>query len=141
MSPAVTIAQFLSAHNKVRAKHSLPSLTWSNNLANYAKWYAEKRRGDCKLIHSVLNYGENMFWGMGTRWKPSDAVAAWAVQESYYNYRTNTCMRNKECLHYTQLVWRKTSKVGCAKIKCNSGDTLIICEYDPHGNVIGQRPY
>ncbi|KAK9268676.1 hypothetical protein L1049_000435 [Liquidambar formosana] len=104
------VAQFLGAHNSIRARHNLPLLQWSTKLANFAKWYANKRRGDCALIHSVSNYGENIFWGMRSRWKPSDAVAAWAAQEAYYDYKDNTCMPNKECLHYTQLVWRSTVK-------------------------------
>ncbi|OVA12430.1 Allergen V5/Tpx-1-related [Macleaya cordata] len=141
MTQSAMITQFLTAHNKVRTKHGLPKLKWNSRLANYAKWYGNQRRGDCALIHSTANYGENIFWGKGKRWKPADAVAAWAAQEAYYNYRTNTCMANKECLHYTQLVWKNTRTFGCAQMRCKSGDTFIICEYDPHGNVMGQRPY
>ncbi|CAL1353328.1 unnamed protein product [Linum trigynum] len=134
-------AQMLAAHNAVRARHRLPRLTWSTKLANYAKWYANQRRKDCRLVHSTGDYGENIFWGQGKRWKGTDAVKDWAAQEVYYDYGRDACMANRDCLHYTQLVWRSTRRVGCARIKCANGDTYVVCEYDPHGNVIGQRPY
>ncbi|KAJ9535101.1 hypothetical protein OSB04_un001821 [Centaurea solstitialis] len=138
---ATIIKEFLDSHNVVRAKHSLPLLVWNTRLANFAKWHANTRRGDCALTHSVGDLGENIFWGQGRRWKVSEAVGVWAVQEKYYDSRHNACMLNKECLHYTQMVWKSTKYVGCAKTKCNSGDTYVVCEYYPHGNVIGQRPY
>lgn len=103
--------------------------------------YANQRRGDCALIHSTADFGENLFWGGGKRWKPANAVAAWAAEGAHYDYSTNSCSAGDDCLHYTQLVWRTTVKVGCAQIVCNSGDTFIACEYYPHGNVIGQKPY
>ncbi|KAI3427612.1 SCP domain-containing protein, partial [Psidium guajava] len=131
----------ISSHNAVRAKHNLPPLKWSTSLEDYAKWYASRRRGDCTLIHSTSDYGENIFWGQGRRWTPKEAVTAWAAEEAYYNYNSNTCMAGRDCSHYTQLVWRTTQKVGCAQIVCKTGDTFITCEYSPHGNVIGERPY
>ncbi|GLT84094.1 hypothetical protein SLE2022_023450 [Rubroshorea leprosula] len=136
-----TINQFLIPHNTVRAKLGLPPFKWSKKLANFASWWANQRQGDCELIHSNSDYGENLFWGSGQDWKPEDAVAAWAAEKDYYNYNSNSCIENKDCLHYTQMVWRQSLKVGCARIVCASGDTFITCNYDPHGNVIGQRPF
>ena len=31
---------------------------------------------------------------------------------------------NKSCLHYTQMVWRESLKIGCARVTRRSGDTL-----------------
>ncbi|ERN07263.1 hypothetical protein AMTR_s00019p00199580 [Amborella trichopoda] len=119
----------------------LPPLQWNTNLASFAQWWANQRRGDCALVHSNTNYGENIFWGGGPNWTPADAVAAWVAERPYYNYQGNSCQPNEDCTHYTQLVWRQSSRVGCAKVICNSGDTFITCNYDPHGNVLGQKPY
>ncbi|KAK5830308.1 pathogenesis-related protein PRB1-3-like [Gossypium arboreum] len=135
------IQQYLIPHNKLRAERGLPPLKWSKKLANYASWWAHKRQGDCFLIHSNSNYGENLFWGSGKDWKPRDAVTVWAAEKRNYNRKTNSCRKNKECLHYTQIIWRNSLKVGCAKVVCGTGDTLISCNYDPHGNVMGQKPF
>ncbi|MQL92148.1 hypothetical protein Taro_024765 [Colocasia esculenta] len=136
-----TVAEFLNPHNAVRARHNVPPLQWSAALTQVARGYANQRRGDCALVHSTNDYGENLFWGEGRLWKPADAVAAWAAEEASYNYRTNTCKAGADCTHYTQMVWKRTKQVGCAKIICKNGDSFIICNYFPHGNVIGQKPY
>ncbi|KAI8552410.1 hypothetical protein RHMOL_Rhmol06G0264600 [Rhododendron molle] len=139
--PAVVDAEFLQGHNTVRASHNLPPLSWSIEMVYYAKWWAKQRRTDCALEHSTLDYGENLFWGQGREWTATQAVAAWAAEEAYYDYATNTCMPDRDCTHYTQMVWRTTTSVGCAKIKCLNGYTYVVCEYDPHGNIIGEWPY
>ncbi|KAF8015238.1 hypothetical protein BT93_H0899 [Corymbia citriodora subsp. variegata] len=138
---STVIQQYLAPHNAVRSRLGLPPLQWSQSLASYASSWARQRRGDCALIHSSGNYGENLFWGAGSKWRPGDAVAAWAAEGPYYDYGSNTCAAGRDCLHYTQLVWRQSLRVGCARVICANGDTFITCNYDPHGNVIGQRPY
>lgn len=140
-TPYSIIQQYLIPHNTIRTQLGLPPLKWSQKLSNFSYSWAIQRQGDCALIHSDTNYGENLFWGSGKDWKPGDAVAAWAAEKSYYNYYTNSCSSNQDCLHYTQMVWRQSLKVGCARVICRSGDTFISCNYDPHGNVIGQKPY
>ncbi|PRQ29911.1 hypothetical protein RchiOBHm_Chr5g0018951 [Rosa chinensis] len=136
-----TIQQYLIPHNTERSKLGLPPLKWSNKLESYASWWARQRREDCSLIHSNSEFGENLFWGSGHDWKPSDAVKAWATESCYYNHKTNSCDQKKDCLHYTQMVWKQSSKIGCAKVICRSGDTIFACVYDPPGNVIGQKPF
>ncbi|CAB4290778.1 unnamed protein product [Prunus armeniaca] len=70
-----------------------------------------------------------------------DAVDMWLVEKADYNYDSNSCADGKVCGHYTQVVWRNTARVGCAKVRCNSGGTFIGCNYDPPGNYVGQKPY
>lgn len=140
-TPQSTVQQYLAPHNKLRAGLGLPPLQWSDSLANFAAWWGSQRRGDCALVHSDTNYGENIFWGAGRNWQPGDAVAAWAAEGRYYNYGSNSCAQNRDCSHYTQMVWKRSRSLGCARVICNNGDTFIICNYDPHGNVMGQKPF
>ncbi|WOG96849.1 hypothetical protein DCAR_0416187 [Daucus carota subsp. sativus] len=137
--------QFLFAHNIVRAAKWEWPLTWDNELEKYAKWWADQRQGDCELRHSFPEYefklGENIYWGSGSDWKPSDAVRAWAEEEKYYEYATNSCAEGQQCGHYTQIVWKTTRRVGCARVVCDSGDVFMTCNYDPVGNYVGVRPY
>ncbi|KAK7847155.1 pathogenesis-related protein PR-1 [Quercus suber] len=137
--------QFLFAHNMVRAyKWELP-LTWDFQLENYAKWWAGQRKADCKLEHSFpeddFKLGENVFLGSGSTWTPIDAVNAWAEEEKYYTYATNTCEAGQMCGHYTQIVWSTTRRIGCARVVCDKGDVFMTCNYDPVGNYVGERPY
>ncbi|XP_059636260.1 pathogenesis-related protein PR-1-like [Cornus florida] len=137
--------QFLFAHNLVRAaKWELP-LIWDFELERYASWWAAERKADCKLMHSFpeddFKLGENIYWGSGSTWTPTDAVNAWSAEEKYYSYATNTCVFGQQCGHYTQIVWRNTRRLGCARVVCDTGDVFMTCNYDPVGNYDGERPY
>lgn len=140
-SVPTAIAEFLNGHNTLRARCNLPPLRWSTKLATYARWWANQRKSNCAMIHSNSNYGENIFWGQGDEWTPTEAVQAWEDEGAYYNYGSNRCLPDRDCTHYTQMVWGSTKSVGCARIECLTGDTFIVCEYDPHGNIYGMRPY
>ncbi|KFK29088.1 hypothetical protein AALP_AA7G087300 [Arabis alpina] len=137
--------QFLFRHNLVRATRFEPPLIWDRRLQNHAQWWAGQRRADCALRHSVgdgrFSLGENIYWGYGANYSPADAVVAWASEKRFYNYRSNTCDSGQMCGHYTQIVWKNTRRVGCARVVCNNGGIFMTCNYDPPGNYIGQRPY
>lgn len=132
--------QYLDAHNAARAKVGVGPLVWDTTVANYAQRYANSRRADCKLVHSGGPYGENLAWSSGDM-SISAAVKMWVDEKKYYNYNSNSCAPGKVCGHYTQVVWRKSKKLGCAKVRCNSGGTFLTCNYDPPGNWNGERPY
>jgi pathogenesis-related protein 1 len=84
--------------------------------------------------------GENVF-GSGGNATAQTAVDLWAAEEADYNYASNSC--SGVCGHYTQIVWRESLDLGCAKYDCPGltyGST-IVCNYGPGGNIGGQRPY
>ncbi|KAK1620609.1 hypothetical protein QYE76_026126 [Lolium multiflorum] len=119
---------------------------WSPGDAAYARWWASQRRGDCALRHSFpegqFALGENIFWGgAGAAWSPGDAVKDWAAEGVDYSYAANACAPGRDCGHYTQIVWRGTASVGCARVVCDDGGVFMTCNYYPPGNVVGQRPY
>ena len=114
---------------------------WDDTVAAHAQNYAKQRRGDCALQHSGGPYGENMSKGPGVEYTPADAVNSWVSEKQYYDYNLNTCVQGEKCGHYTQVVWKNSQKLGCACVKCDDGAIFITCNYDPPGNVVGQKPY
>ena len=134
---------YLTPHNNARAAVGVGPVTWSTKLQQFAESYAAQRAGDCRLQHSGGPYGENIFWGSaGADWKAADAVRSWVDEKQWYNYATNSCASGKVCGHYTQVVWRASTAIGCARVVCsNNAGVFIICNYYPPGNVIGQNPY
>ncbi|CAN0911189.1 Pathogenesis-related protein PR-1 [Linum grandiflorum] len=138
----ITAARFMGPQNAARAALKMPPLKWDARLARFAQRYANRRKRDCALVHSGGPYGENIFWGSGTRWTPAQAAAAWTDEKKSYRYWSNSCAGNAQCGHYTQIVWRRTKRVGCARVVCNGGSGVFMtCNYDPPGNYVGERPY
>lgn len=41
-------------------------------------------------------------------------------------------------MHFTQVVWKGTGKVGCGTADCGSQGTLATCRYQAAGNVLGE---
>ncbi|XP_023511498.1 pathogenesis-related protein 1-like [Cucurbita pepo subsp. pepo] len=136
---------YVDAHNIARSQVSavqvgIKPIQWDEELANYATQYANERSNDCQLLHSNGPYGENLAMH-SSGMTGIEAVQMWVDEQQFYDYASNTCTEGKMCGHYTQVVWQNTTKVGCAKVRCNNGGTFITCNYDPPGNVIGEWPY
>ncbi|XP_004487816.1 pathogenesis-related protein 1-like [Cicer arietinum] len=132
---------YLKIHNKARSEVGVGPIYWASTVASYAQNYANQLKGNCKMVHSKGPYGENLAWSSGDLTATS-AVTMWVGEKQYYDYNTNTCSNGYKCGHYTQVVWRDSIRLGCAKVKCNDGrSTIISCNYDPPGNYIGQRPF
>ncbi|KAF0890620.1 hypothetical protein E2562_003816 [Oryza meyeriana var. granulata] len=145
---AATVAEILSVHNEARRAVGVAPLTWSAGIASYTKAYARSRRGDCAPRRSPLFYfGENAFVGKGRHWKAMALAAAWVDEgRRWYDYGSNTCAApdgssSSSCARYTQVVWRNTTQLGCGRVVCDSGDTLLVCDYFPPGNYGTGRPY
>ena len=131
---------FVNAHNAARAKVGVGPIRWNYTIAAYAQAYANKRIGDCNLEHSMGPYGECLAEGYAIL-SAVDAVNLWVNEKQYYDYESNSCIGTDECRHYTQVVWRDSVHLGCARVKCNNGWLFVTCNYDPPGNYEGERPY
>ncbi|AEC06313.1 Pathogenesis-related protein 1 [Arabidopsis thaliana] len=129
---------YVNAHNQARSQIGVGPMQWDEGLAAYARNYANQLKGDCRLVHSRGPYGENLAKSGGDL-SGVAAVNLWVNEKANYNYDTNTC--NGVCGHYTQVVWRNSVRLGCAKVRCNNGGTIISCNYDPPGNYANQKPY
>jgi hypothetical protein len=95
-----------------------------------------------------LNLGENIAAATPNTLTTMGVVQNWASESAGYDYGRNTCAPSKMCGHYTQIVWRATTQVGCATARCNQNSPFgsgqwqfWVCNYSPPGNYVGQRPY
>jgi uncharacterized protein YkwD len=140
---------FVAAHNLHRARVSpaanppLPSVTWSNELAAQARAWAER----CEFEHGDTDLGENLSARTDMA-DPEVIVAAWAAEGEAFDYKRNRCASGEVCGHYTQVVWRDSTQIGCGMAQCGAGGpfgdhawVMWVCNYSPAGNWSGQRPY
>ncbi|HLL02819.1 MAG TPA: CAP domain-containing protein [Myxococcaceae bacterium] len=152
--PNAFARDMLEAHNQARAtarpapKPALPPLQWSAEATKLAESYAAK----CTFEHNPKrgDFGENLAAATPGSWKTADVVKDWNSEAAHYNLGKNTCAPGKVCGHYTQLVWRNTTHVGCAVRTCTKNSPFgknfptwefWVCNYAPPGNFVGQRPY
>ena len=148
--------EMVAAHNRWRKTVGAPPLSYSTDLAASAQDWANrlKESNHCQMQHSKPDghYGENLFWASAVQWSdgrrelqkvsPETVVNDWGGERSNYNYKNNSCAKGKMCGHYTQLVWKTTTTVGCAVATCeDSHDQIWVCQYQPPGNWVGKKPY
>ena len=137
--PAASLAYaMVGAHNAIRHRVGVPPLVWSPQLAAVAQNWANSLVASHRFGHSGGRYGENIYAISGGLASPEEVVTAWAQEARGYNVYNNSCIG--VCGHYTQIVWRSTRGVGCA-VASDAAREVWVCEYDPPGNVVGQRPY
>jgi pathogenesis-related protein 1 len=155
-----------AAHNVVRARimnpapsPALPPLTWSTDLAKTAQAYADKLAsgGNClNLVHSMApGLGENLAGYQGKAATTTEVVEGWAGEEACYTFgkfmsddkcdmTCTTQQHSNGCGHYTQVVWRNTTQVGCGMGMCGTGRSageVWVCNYKAPGNYVGQKAY
>jgi pathogenesis-related protein 1 len=131
--------EMASAHNQMRSRVGVPPLAWSEQLSGVAQRWANHLLATGTFSHTPNNrFSENLYMITGARVTASQVVGAWAGEARAYDLRRNTC--SAVCGHYTQIVWRATRSVGCA-VAADHRTQVWVCEYNPPGNYVGERPY
>jgi uncharacterized protein YkwD len=137
----------LDAHNQYRAKHCVPAMEWSPGLAALAGQWARGCRsevnGDTVAFQHFkgggVKTGENLYWS----WPSGNAPGSAAV-DSWYNeigsYDFNNPVYSQATGHFTQMIWRASTQLGCAKAVCEKDHQYDywVCRYYSPGNVDGQ---
>ena len=134
----------LDFHNAKRHDVGVAPLQWSAKLAAVAQNWANHLAKDegCNLSHTQNNsYGENLFGGRGGKYTALIAAQGWYGEISKYHYEVLTSSNYFSTGHYTQMIWHATTEVGIGQATCSGGGTVIAAEYNPPGNVIGEKPY
>ncbi len=140
------------------------NLSWDTKLVDAAQIYADEIAKSGVWDHDPDNqkngYGENLYTSTA---KPTLSVAAeaWIAESQYYTYGAvvdtdkevdNTCVQGTDtngneimCGHYTQVIWKDTSRFGCAMSQYETGNYkywyVVVCKYQTPGNIVGLTPY
>jgi pathogenesis-related protein 1 len=156
LSPSTSAAQTDSAfteedakilvqkHNDARDQVGVKQhVTWSKDLAGPAQEWANHIADTGKFVHrSDGKYGENLAAGLGEGYGAREAADTWLKEKKDYDAGKREL---EKVGHYTQMVWSRTTRIGAGKAVTKTGPmkgwTIVVCEYDPPGNIRGEKPY
>ena len=65
----------------------------------------------------------------------TQVVDAWGAESADYSPVHDACASNRQCGHYTQIVWTTTREVGCGMSVCPTLGQVWVCNYRPRGNI------
>ncbi|CAH1774461.1 unnamed protein product [Owenia fusiformis] len=143
-------------------------LTYNQELAKLSQLRANKciwDHGDYTFCNGT-SVGQNMYYIGRPGGSSIDSGIAMGAMKGWYNdekphydLKTISCAQGKVCGHYTQVIWAVTEMVGCGAHICDKlyqykdgvkviyrdtptyDYTLVICDYSPPGNYVGQKPF
>ncbi|XDG09819.1 hypothetical protein ABKA04_009434 [Annulohypoxylon sp. FPYF3050] len=135
----------LDLHNNKRKAKGLKPLAWDNQLAKNAEDYAKHLAQIGKLEHSPgnqrPNQGENLAWASSSNAPLAQAANMWLDEEKNYHGEPIGQGDFGSYGHYTQCMWKSTTKLGMASAKDAKGGVYTVGRYSPPGNIVGQKPY
>lgn len=138
-------ARLLALHNRERAAFGVAPLSWDDGLAAAAARYGPQLASLGRLQHSSpqsrAGQGENLWMGTARAFSIEEMAGSWAEERSYFRPGTFPQVSRSgnwsDVGHYTQMIWRGTTRVGCALHRGGNADYLI-CRYAPAGNIVGR---
>jgi len=138
-------ARLLALHNRERSAAGAPPLVWDRNLAAAASAYGPALIARGSLAHSELRsrpgQGENLWMGTRGAYALEEMVGDWAGERILFRSgifpNVSTSGKWSDVGHYTQMIWRGTTSIGCSLRRSARWDYLI-CRYSPPGNVVGR---
>ena len=134
--------QVLDAHNRYRSEVNVPALKWSDVLANSSQQWANHLATNDIFEHSdAQEVGENLWKGTSGNYSVTQMVDSWGSEKKFFTPGVfPDVTTGGEVGHYTQMIWRNTTEVGCA-VASGNGDDYLVCQYSPPGNYLDQVVY
>ncbi|MEU5977570.1 CAP family protein [Streptomyces sp. NPDC047315] len=136
--------QVLERTNTLRARHGVPPLALDATITRWAQEWADHLASIDDFEQRNNNkYGENAYYAWdstGATPSGADVVEGWYGQINEYVYfgrepDMNTFSRWGQ---FTQVIWKKSAKMGVGRAKAANGGTYVVVNYDPPGNYRGQ---
>jgi len=148
-SSRVNQTEILNAHNRyrqeIKTKKPLPNLKWSDEVARSAQKWADKLAANNSFEHSDGSpYGENLWQGTANSYSQTQMVDGWGDEKKDFVFgvfpNVSKTGNWADVGHYTQIIWRDTTEVGCG-LATGGGNDVLVCQYNPPGNYQDEKPY
>lgn len=132
-------------------------MKWNDAVArNAQRWASHLHRTlNCRMQHSRHSFrtniggfsylGENLYWAWSSAsvsvnaQRARKAVTSWysEIADFQYSKRGVVCPKrgNRGMIgHFTQVMWDKSTSLGCGYAVCGGKSLVIVCQYAPGGN-------
>jgi len=134
-------AAMMKGHNDARRAVNVAPLVWNDKLAKAATRYAAQMAKTGDFEHSadtpgVAPEGENLWMGTRNAFAYGNMIGAWVDERTDYVNGTGDFEATG---HYTQVIWRGTTEMGCA-VSQDPNYEYLVCRYFPAGNVEDTDP-
>lgn len=111
-------------------------------MCSLAQDWAETLAIEDRIAHRPnVNYGENIYclWSseQNAKINPREVCQSWYDEIKEYNFDVEP-RASPRAGHFTQMVWKATKHLGVGMSKTKKGKVLVVCNYNPRGNVIGE---
>ncbi|KAJ4305933.1 hypothetical protein N0V90_001466 [Kalmusia sp. IMI 367209] len=113
------ISTVLNAHWYWRRIHCAQDLQWNSTLAKMAQ---DDHRAGSNLSGVGPSPSKRKDWIEMAR----TMVHGWHEEEAHYDYAKRDTKDGWEIWHFTQLVWRDSSQLGCAVTDCTDTDDITF---------------
>ncbi|XP_043286745.1 venom allergen 5-like [Venturia canescens] len=131
----------------------LKDLKWDDELATVAQDWANQCQNSKggKLVIEGKELGQNFIMIIeDSFWEPEEMVESWYSEVENFDHRLVSSYKDplpteESYRNYTQMVWGKTTHVGCGIVYSITDDDLrqsnFVCNYAPRGNIVGEPVY
>ncbi|KAF6202558.1 hypothetical protein GE061_002956 [Apolygus lucorum] len=127
---------------------NMRELVWSEELASKAKEWAENCQPDGHdEILTELGMGQNLgSWGSEDEEVTDEVFQAVlvSIMDAWASEVDKFEGTSKNAGHYTQVIWARTSEIGCETFRSKENDINwinLVCDYKTAGNTGRKRPY
>lgn len=144
------VQQILDYHNQKRGEVGNGKVAWSAQIAKFAQQRADQIAREKRLAHLPQGqnpYGENLAQGGASGgvsgYTVVNACEGWYAERAKMQKNARTMsveLFNRGVGHYTQMVWKGTTQIGAGISTYQQGGftmTVVVCCYNPPGNVLG----
>ncbi|GLH15865.1 Venom allergen 5 [Gryllus bimaculatus] len=106
-----------------------------------AEWAAVLARENRFAHRPESTYGENIYCHWSSDVEAASEIGAKDAIQAWYNemkdFEFGSEPRSLKSGHFTQVIWKGSRKLGIGRAR-DGGRVLIVANYDPRGNFIGQ---
>ena len=147
------IDDIVRIHNETRHAVGTAPLKWNCDLAKFSQdWanldtFAHSSNEQREQIIKGGAAGENLALDSGSTALMSALNKGWIDEKQSWDANKQVCAEGKVCGHYTQMVWKTSTEIGCGIIRNSKklGEefraSYFVCTYYPSGNVKDEKAH